>query len=86
MVGTMPLGRGGAKFIIAAIDYFMKWAKAEAMTTTNSQNIMKVLWKTVICRFGIPWNITSYTGKHFDFVHYRDKCAQIGIKVKYSSL
>ncbi|XP_040996107.1 uncharacterized protein LOC121242287 [Juglans microcarpa x Juglans regia] len=85
LVGPIPPSKGRTKFIIAAVDYFTKWAKAEAMTTITIQSIAKLLWKAVICRFGIPQCIIFDNGRQFDSEHYRQWCVELGIKVKYSS-
>ncbi|XP_040996141.1 uncharacterized protein LOC121242328 [Juglans microcarpa x Juglans regia] len=45
LVGPMPPSKGGTKFIIVAVDYFMKWAEAEAMVTITTQSVTKFLWK-----------------------------------------
>jgi hypothetical protein len=52
IVGPMPPGKGGRKFLLVAVDYFTKWAEAEALATITTANVVKFLWNSVICRFG----------------------------------
>ena len=33
ILGPLPIGKGWCKFIIVAVDYFTKWAKAEPLAT-----------------------------------------------------
>jgi hypothetical protein len=44
-VGTLPIGKGGYKFTVVAVDYFTKWAKVEALAIITIGNIKSFLWK-----------------------------------------
>lgn len=85
MVGPMPPIKGRTKFIIIVVDYFTKWAKAEAMAKMTSQSVTRFLWKADVCKFGIPQCIISDNGRQFDSDYYCQWLAELGIKVKYSS-
>jgi hypothetical protein len=37
----MPPGKGGKKFLLVAVDYFTKWAEAEAFATITTANVKK---------------------------------------------
>jgi hypothetical protein len=39
----MPPGKGNRKFIVVAVDYFTKWAEAEALATITTKNVIKFL-------------------------------------------
>lgn len=55
LVGPLPLGKGGVKFIVIAFDYFTKWKEAkEPLATIMEKNITWFRWKMVVCKFGIP--------------------------------
>jgi ribonuclease HI len=54
IVGPMPPGKGGRKFLLVAVDYFTKWAEAEAFATITTANVIKFIWSSIVCRFGIP--------------------------------
>jgi hypothetical protein len=47
LVGPMPMGKGGCRFV--SVDYFTKWEEAEALATIKTGNIRNFLWKFVIC-------------------------------------
>ena len=66
IMGPFSIGRRQLKFLVVAIDYFTKWVKAEPLTTITEKNIQSFIWKTVICRFGIPQVLVSDNGKQFD--------------------
>jgi hypothetical protein len=45
LIEPMSLGKGSRKFLIVAVDYFTKWAEAEALATITTENKMSFLWK-----------------------------------------
>ena len=87
ILGPLPIGKGQCKFIIVAVDYFTKWAEAEAkpLATITEQKIRNFVWRSIICRFGIPRALVSDNGKQFDNLKFRDFCAELGIKNYYLS-
>ena len=80
ILGPLPLGNGQCKFIIAAVDYFTKWAEVEPLATIIEQKIHNFVWRAIICRFGIPRALISDNGKQFDNAKFRDFCAELRIK------
>jgi ribonuclease HI len=58
IVGPIPVGKGGRK-----LDYFTKWAEAEALAAITTTNITSFLWKSVVCRFRIPYAFVTDNGK-----------------------
>jgi hypothetical protein len=77
IVEPMPLGKGRRKFLLVAVDYFTKWAEAEAFTTITTNNVTIFLWSSVICRFGIPHAFVTDNGKQFDCGPFRKLCAEL---------
>jgi len=52
--GTFSPRIGKTKFLLVAIDYFTKWIEAELLATIMTKKIQKFVWKSIVCRFGIP--------------------------------
>ncbi|KAI5349971.1 hypothetical protein L3X38_002862 [Prunus dulcis] len=48
----MPTASTKKEMMIVAIDYFTKWIKAEALSSTKDAYIERFIWKNIICRFG----------------------------------
>ena len=51
----------------------------------TEQKVCNFVWRSIICRFGIPKALVSDNGKHFDNPKFRDLCAEFSIKNYYSS-
>jgi hypothetical protein len=85
IVGPMPPGKGNKKFLVVAVDYFTKWAETKALATITTDNIPKFLWKSIICRFGIPHALVMDNGKQFDYSHFRKWCSEVRIQNSYST-
>ena len=85
ILGPLPIGKGQYKIIIVAVDYFTKWAEAEPLATITKQKIRNFVWRSIICRFGIPRALMLDNGKQFDNAKFKDFCTELGIKNYYSS-
>ena len=82
----LPIGRGQCKFAIVGVDYFTKWAEAEPLPTITEKKVRNFVWRSIICRFGIPKALVSDNGKQFDNLKFKNFCAELRIKNYYSSL
>jgi hypothetical protein len=85
IVGPMPPGKSGKKFLLVAVDYFTKWAEAKAFATITTANVRKFLWSSVVCRFSIPHAFVTDNGKQFDWGPFRKWCAELRIRNYYST-
>ena len=85
ILGPLPIGRGQCKFTIVGVDYFTKWVEAEPLATITEQKYCNFIWRSIICRFGIPKALVSDNGKQFDYLKFKNFRAKLGIKNYYSS-
>ena len=60
-----PTSAEGHGYIIVAMDYFTKWAKAMPTYANDSNTIILFLFNHVIARFGVPQAIVTDHGSHF---------------------
>ncbi|KAF0929055.1 hypothetical protein E2562_015170 [Oryza meyeriana var. granulata] len=60
-----PPSSGGHRFILAAMDYFSKWAEAVPLREVKSSNVINFLERNIIYCFGVPHRITSDNAKAF---------------------
>lgn len=74
MIGPLPTAPGGCKYVVVAVNYFTKWAEAEPLNKIDRRQIIKNIWKNIICRFGLPHAIVSDNGKKFDELEIMEFC------------
>jgi hypothetical protein len=84
--GPLPTAQGNFKFVVAAIKYFTKWIEARPVATITSATIRKFFWQQIICRFGVPKELTVDNGKQFDCQDFREYCRTIGTKLRFASV
>ena len=85
IIGPFPIAIRQLKFLVVSIDYFTKWMEVETLATITEKNIRSFVWRTIICRYGIPRVLISDNEKQFDNDSFRDFCSQLRIKNHYSS-
>jgi len=76
---------GNRKFLIVAIDYFIKWAEAEALAAITTENVTNFLWRSMVCRFRIPHAFVTDNGKQFDCGPFWEWCSKLRIRNYYST-
>ena len=62
LIGTLPIAKGGAKYVIVAVDYFTKWAEAEPLAIVTTKKVINFVTKNIICRFCAPQKIITDNG------------------------
>jgi ribonuclease HI len=86
LVGPLPTAQGNCRFAVVVVEYFTKWIEAKAISSITSQNVQKFFWQNIVCRFGVPREITVDNGKQFDSQLFKDFCHSIGTKVMFASV
>ena len=56
------------------------------MATITSRNIENMVWKNIICRFGLPRVLVADHGKQFDCDSFRSFCEGLHIRLSLSSV
>ncbi|KAL0401565.1 UNVERIFIED_CONTAM: hypothetical protein Slati_4186400 [Sesamum latifolium] len=86
IVGLFPLAAGQRKFLLVAIDYFTKRVEAEPLARITEGEVMKFIWKNIICRFGIPREIISDNGRQFQGRKIQEWCQGLRIKQRFTTV
>jgi len=68
------------------MDYFTKWAEAEALENILDIDIKKFIWRNIVTRFGVPESLVSNNRLQFDSKAFHEFCSGLDIKNKYSTL
>ncbi|XP_070050677.1 uncharacterized protein [Nicotiana tomentosiformis] len=63
IIGLLSKSSGGHLYILAASDYFSKWAEVVALNEVKKENIASFIRVNIIYRFGIPHYIIMGNGK-----------------------
>ena len=67
------------------MDYFTKWAEAEALANIWDWDVKKFMWKNIVTRFGVSNFLIPDNGLQFDSRAFREFCCDLGIKNRYST-
>ncbi|XP_022850814.1 uncharacterized protein LOC111372665 [Olea europaea var. sylvestris] len=70
ILGPFPLARGQLKFVAVAVEYFKKLVEAEPLATISEPKLRSFIWKSTICRFGIPKVLITNNGRQFDNLQF----------------
>ncbi|CAL9019051.1 unnamed protein product [Prunus brigantina] len=85
LIGPMPEGKGQAKYVVVAVDYFTKYAEAEALATITAARIETFVWQNIICCFSIPNTIVTDNGQQFDNAKFKQFCSNLKIRLCFAS-
>ena len=66
-MGPLPTAPGNFKYVAVAVEYFSKWIKAKALRDITAATLQKFFWQNIVCRFGVPKEVTVDNGKQFDY-------------------
>lgn len=80
-----PEATGNRGFVLVAVDYFTKWAKAEALANIRDTDVKKFVWKNIVTRFGVPNSLVTDNGLQFNSKAFQTFYSELGIKNKYST-
>jgi transposase InsO family protein len=84
IVAQLPTAPDNYKYAIVALEYFSK--SIEVVQGITSQIIQKFFWQSIICRFGVPYEVTVDNGKQFDSIDFRRFCFNLGTKLCFASV
>jgi transposase InsO family protein len=69
-----------------AVNYFTKWVEAKALANITAPTIQKFFWQNIVCRFGVPRELTVDNGKQFYSYFFKEYCKTLGTHAKFSSV
>ncbi|XP_020082102.1 uncharacterized protein K02A2.6-like [Ananas comosus] len=81
-----PPSSRGHKFILAATDYFSRWAEAIPLREVKADNVMRFFRENILNRFGVPHRIISDNGSAFKSFKVSRFASHHKIDWRYSSI
>jgi len=57
--------KGQTNFLLVGVDYFTKWIEVEPLASISAKNVQNFVWKSIVCRFGVPNKIITDNGRQF---------------------
>ena len=83
--GLQPSFDWGHHNIIVAVDYFTKWAEAMPIVKSDSETAAHFVFNQIITRFGIPKELVTDHGSHFQNRMMEELASNLGCKQEHSS-
>ena len=80
-----PTSANGHKYIIVAVDYFTKWAEAMPTFNCKADTAARFFFNHVITRFGVPKQLVSDHGSHFEDCVWRELSTLLKFEHQFSS-
>jgi len=74
------------KYLLVAIKYFTKWIEAEPVAQITAHKITHFVWKSIVCRFGVPKRLVFDNGMQFASQQLGKLCSEVGIKQVFASV
>ncbi|CAM8893133.1 unnamed protein product [Rhodiola kirilowii] len=81
-----PKASNGHTYILAATDYFSKWAEAVTLREVKKENVVDFIKKHIIYRHGVPQRIVTNNGKSFSNKLMTSLCEKFKFKQYKSSM
>jgi transposase InsO family protein len=86
IIGPLPTTPGNYTHAVVAVEYFSKWVEAKPLLSITSAMIQKFFWQNIVCRFGVPYEVTVDNGNQFDNTNFREFCSYLGTKLCFASV
>ena len=80
-----PVSAGGHKYIIVNVDYFTKWAEEMPTFKDGAENASFFVFNQIITCLGIPKDIFTHHGSHFQNNKMTELATMLGFKQEHSS-
>jgi hypothetical protein len=86
IVVPLPTAPDNYTHVVVALEYFSKWVEAKPLLSITLATIQKFFWQNIVCRFGVPYEVTMDNDKQFDNADFKDFCAYLGTNQCFASV
>ncbi|KFK32360.1 hypothetical protein AALP_AA6G231400 [Arabis alpina] len=84
IIGPFPKSHQ-KRYVIVITDYFTKWVEAEAYAMIRANDVQNFVWKFLICRHGLPYEIVTDNDSQFISNTFEAFCAKWRIRLNKST-
>ena len=75
MIGEIrPTASNGHRFILVAIDYFMKWVEEASFYTVTKNVVARFIRHNLICQYGVQERIITDSGTNLNNTMITELC------------
>ena len=71
LIGPLLTAQLAFKYVVVAVDYLTKWAKAKPLVTISSRKVQDFVCEVIICRYGIHKENVLDNDTQFDSKEFR---------------
>src|SRR6266540_4537846 len=86
IVGSLTITKKGNRYIVTAMDYFIKWLIAKVIKEATAKTISKFIYKKIICEHECSQVLQSDQETHFINRVIQDLSEKFRIKHRLSTL
>lgn len=86
IMGSFPTAPVQKKFLLVAVDYLSKWVEAVALARITEGDILRFLWRNIVCRYGVPRRLISDNGRQFQGQKVMSWCQEMKIEQRFTSV
>ena len=86
IIGPFAPGKGQTKFLLVGVNYFTKWIEVEPLASISTKNVQNFVWRSIVCRFGVPHTIIIDNGRQFIDRGLQSFYEELGIKSVTTSI
>ncbi|XP_024009474.1 uncharacterized protein LOC112084555 [Eutrema salsugineum] len=85
IIGPFRRSTTQKQYVLVVTEYFTKWVEAEAYPEIHGIDVKKFVWKFIICRHGVPYEIVTDNGTQFTSIIFTEFCAKWKIRLSFST-
>ncbi|XP_024016221.1 uncharacterized protein LOC112089703 [Eutrema salsugineum] len=86
IIGPFRRSTTQKQYVLVVTDYFTKWVEAEAYPEIHGIDVKKFVWKFIICRHRVSYEIVTDNGTQFTSIIFTDFCSKWKIRLSFSTL
>ena len=80
ILGLLPTSTQGNKYVLITTDYFTKCPEAYPMPNQEAVTVAQCLVNQFFSRFGVPLELHSDQGRHFESALFQKFCQFLGVR------